>query len=290
MTTNGPLRLVVGTGYLGSRVARAWISQGDRVTGTTRSADRAGLLADAGISPIVLDVTTADWIDLFASIGPPVTIFWSVGFDRMAGPSYHDVQVASLGRMLDAIAVEPTTAPPCRIIFCSSTGVWGDETGEIVDETTPVNPSREAGQALVAAEALLRGHAGGPGTALRFAGLYGPGRLPRLADLRAARPIAADPDTWLNLIHIDDAARVVAAVAAAPAPAPLYVVSDGHPIRRRDWYARLAELSGSPTPVWDPTTVRSRGGDKRVNPTLLFTEIPITLDHPDPLAALAGML
>lgn len=284
MNQDRPVRIVVGSGYLGGRVAAAWTARGERVLGTTRSATRAESLAAVGVEPCILDVTTADWSGVFGLHGLPTTIFWSVGFDRTAGPSYHDVQVTALARLLDSLAAETDSAPPCRIVFCSSTGVWGDEAGTVVDESTPVQPVREAGRALVAAEAVLRNHLAGPGVALRFAGLYGPGRLPRLDDLRAGRPIAADPESWLNLIHVDDAARIVLAVADSPAPAPLYVVSDGHPIRRREWYTRLAERAGSPAPVWDPAAVRSRGGDKRVNPARLFTDMRIELVHPNPLA------
>ncbi len=274
MTPSAPLRLVVGTGYLGVRVARLWTARGDRVIGTTRSVARAESLAAEGIEPVILDVTTADWESLCARSGRPETIFWSVSFDRSGGATYHDVQATGLARMLDALLRVPPPIRSCRVVFSSSTGVWGDEAGEVVDESTPVNPSREAGRALVEAEALLRAHPAGPGTALRFAGLYGPERMPRLDDLKAGRPIAADPDTWLNLIHIDDAARVVLTVADAPAPAPLYVVSDGRPVRRRDWYGQLAERTGSPTPTWDAAAARSRGGDKRVNPARLFADFP----------------
>ena len=275
------LRIIVGTGYLGGRVARLWVARGDRVIGTTRSTERAESLAEAGVEPRILDVTTADWPGFFDATGLPDTLFWSVGFDRTADASYHDVQVTALARMLDAIAgaaedrvqADGRVGRP-RIVFCSSTGVWGDEEGEVVDETTQVNPTREAGRALVAAEGVLAAHTAGPGTALRFAGLYGPGRFPRLDDLRAGRPIAADPDTWLNLIQIDDAARVVVAVADAPTPGPLYVVSDGNPIRRREWYEELAARSGSPPPNWDPAAIRNRGGNKQVNPARLFADFP----------------
>ncbi|MFM1902601.1 MAG: hypothetical protein RLZZ440_501 [Planctomycetota bacterium] len=279
MTPTAPLRIVVGAGYLGSRVARLWAARGDRAIGTTRSSARAESLAAEGIEPAVIDVASADWKRLFTERGLPATIFWSVGFDRAAGGSSRDVHVVGLARMLDAVAQAEAAGPPTsggnqpgpRIIFSSSTGVWGDEAGGIVDETTPVSPAREAGRTLVEAEALLAAHPAGPGVALRFAGLYGPDRLPRLDDLRAGRPIPADPESWLNLIHVDDAARVVVAVGDAAAPDPLYVVSDGQPIRRRDWYGRLAAETGSPPPVFDPAAARTRGGDKRVNPARLLT-------------------
>ena len=276
-------RLVVGCGYLGTRVAAGWLAAGDRVVAVTRRQERAKELAALGIEPLVADVTTPD----FAAAGalPDAgSVFWAVGFDRSSGTTHRDVHVTGLGRLLDALPGTP------RVILSSSTGVWGDEDGRVVTEQTPAHPTREAGRVLLEAESLLRGHARGPGVALRFAGLYGPGRLPRIADLRAGRPIAADPDSWLNLVHVDDAAEIVRLIAAAPAPRPLYVVSDGRPVLRRDWYGRLAELSASPPPAWDPAAPRIRGADKRVDPALLFHDLPIRLAHPDALAALAGLV
>ncbi len=285
----GPLRLIVGCGELGLRVARRWLARGDRVVGITRSPARGEALAAAGLEPAVLDVSAADpgWAELLAAIGRPATVLWSVGFDRSGTASYHDVHVAGLGRLLDALAA---AGPSSRVVFASSTGVWGDEQGGVVTEATPTAPSREAGRILVEAEQLLAGHPAGPGTALRFAGLYGPGRLPRLADLKAGRPIAADPDSWLNLVHLDDAAAVVEAVADAAAPRGLYVVSDGRPVRRRDWYGRLAELAGGPPPAWDLAAPRSRGGDKRVDPAAMLADLGLRLAYPDALAALPALV
>lgn len=285
-----PIRCVVGCGYLGTRVARRWIGDGARVIGVTRRPTRAVELAAAGIEPAIIDVTAGDpgWEAAFAAAGWPMTVFWSVGFDRASGTKPHDVHVGGLGRLLDALATAPEVR--ARVILSSSTGVWGDERGGVVDEATPPNPNREAGRVLVAAEGLLRTHPSGPGTALRFAGLYGPGRLPRLDDLRAGLPIAADPDSWLNLIHVDDAAAVVRTLAEAPAPRTLYVVSDGRPVRRRDWYERLATLTGSPAPRWDPSAPRTRGADKRVDPALLLGELSAALAHPDALEALPGLI
>jgi len=276
-------RLVVGCGYLGTRVAARWLAAGDRVVAVTRRSERADELARLGLEPLVADVTHPDFP---ATVGLPAaaTVFWAVGFDRSSGTTHRDVHVLGLARLLAAL---PGAA---RVILSSSTGVWGDEDGRVVTEETPAHPTRDAGRVLLEAESLLRGHSQGPGVALRFAGLYGPGRLPRIADLRAGTPIAADPESWLNLIHVDDAAEVVRVVAAAAAPGPLYVVSDGRPVRRRDWYGTLATLTGSPTPQFDAAAPRSRGADKRVDPSRLFADLPIRLAHPDPLAALATLV
>ena len=286
------LRLVVGCGYLGERVARRWVDAGFRVIATTRRETRAAKLRERGITPALVDVTAAEpgWAKLFADAGVPETVFWGVGFDRTAGATHRDVHVDGLRRLLDAlVAARPVGSTP-RVILSSSTGVWGDEGGGMVDESTPMNPSREAGRVLIEAETLLAAHPAGPGTALRFAGLYGPDRLPRIADLKAGLPIAADPDSWLNLVHIDDAAAVVCTVADAASPRGLYVVADGHPVRRRDWYGTLAKLTGSPEPHWDTAAPRPRGADKRVDPTLLFRDLGFRPAHPNPLAALADLV
>lgn len=274
-------RLVVGCGYLGERLAGRWAAAGDDVWGIVRTASRVERLTAAGVRPIVADVAG----DIAPVAIPAVdTVVWSVGFDRSAGHAYHDVHVGGLGRLLDILPPRP------RVLFVGSTGVWGRVDGMIVDETTPTRPDREAGRVLLEAEALLAGHPRGPGTVLRLAGIYGPGRLPRLDDVRAGRPIVADPDSWLNLIHVDDAVRVIMAVADHPSPGPLYVVSDGHPLRRRDFYDRLATLVSAPRPTWTPPAPEARGGDKRVDPERLFTEIGPGIMHPDPLRALEAIL
>ena len=279
-STSGVVRLVVGCGYLGSRVVRGWVAGGDRVVVLTRRAARVDEIAALGATAVVADVATAD----LGTLPEVATLFWGVGFDRTPGQTHHDVHVVGLHRLLDALPGRP------RVVFSSSTGVWGDDDGRVVDETTPAHPSREAGRVLLEAEALLRDHPLGPGTALRFAGLYGPGRLPRLADLRAGRPIPADPDSTLNLVHVDDAARVVRTVADAAGPADRYVVSDGHPVLRRDWYGRLAELADAPAPVWDATAPRVRGSDKRVDSSRLARDFPGVIRHPDALAELPALV
>lgn len=270
-------RLVVGCGPLGMRVARRWLAAGDQVWGTTRG--RATELEAAGITPVVADVGARTLPEL-----PAVdTIFWAVGFQPTSGLSPHDLHVRGLERLLNAVP------SPDRVVLSSSTGVWGDGDGEIVSEATPACPGRPSAAALLEAEALLRRHPAGPGVTLRFAGLYGPERLPRLADLRAGREIAADPESWLNLIHLDDAATVVCLAADAASVSPLYVVSDGTPLRRGDWYQHLAAITDSPAPRFAAPSAHTRGGNKRVDASLLFTELTPPIQHPHALAAIEAI-
>ena len=310
--TSSRRRLIIGCGYLGKRVASRWLAAGDTVYATTRSRAHADQFEAMGLHPLLGDVTAAATaVDPVAGIlsvshrmsaddvvvtaaadaanGLPTlptvdTVLWAVGFDRTAPASYEDVHVTGLQRLLDRLPGQP------RFIFISSTGVWGDGSGGFVNETTPPTPAREAGRALVAAEARLQAHRHGPGVVLRLAGLYGPDRLPRLADLQAGKPLPADPASWLNLIHIDDAAAVACDVAELSAPRPLYVVSDGSPIRRRDWYEGLARITGNPSPAWDPAASQSRGGDKRVDSRLIWTDLGHGPDQPNALQAVQQLL
>lgn len=112
---------------------------------------------------------------------------------------------------------------------------------------------REAGKACLSAEGLLVAHARGhDALVLRLAGLYGPGRIPRSADVAEGRPIAGSPDAYLNLIHVDDAVRaVVAAAAVGRVSHRTYVVSDGHPPTRGEYVRRLAIELGAVPPVFE---------------------------------------
>jgi nucleoside-diphosphate-sugar epimerase len=283
--TSSRRRLIIGCGYLGKRVASRWLAAGDTVYATTRSRAHADQFEAMGLHPLQGDVTAAaDAANGLPTLPTVDTVLWAVGFDRTAPASYEDVHVTGLQRLLDRLPGQP------RFIFISSTGVWGDGSGGFVNETTPPTPAREAGRALVAAEARLQAHRHGPGVVLRLAGLYGPDRLPRLADLQAGKPLPADPASWLNLIHIDDAAAVACDVAELSAPRPLYVVSDGSPIRRRDWYEGLARITGNPSPAWDPAASQSRGGDKRVDSRLIWTDLGHGPDQPNALQAVQQLL
>ncbi|MCU0958572.1 MAG: SDR family oxidoreductase [Pirellulaceae bacterium] len=269
-------RLIAGCGYLGSRVARLWQAAGDDVHVLTRSAARAGHLHQLGLRPLQGDVTDP------ATLPPlPVvdTVLWSVGFDRRAGGAIHDVYVSGLRHVLQRLP-----APTVRIVYVSSTGVFGETDGSWVDETTVCRPQRAGGRACLDAEQLLLQTDWARRTViLRLAGIYGPGRLPRLNQLRAGRPLDAAPDGLLNLIHVDDAAHVVQLVADRPLPLPrVYLVSDGHPVQRGDFYAEAARLLNTQPPVFErpvgATDALGRsGGHKRVSNQRMRSELNPTL-------------
>jgi nucleoside-diphosphate-sugar epimerase len=261
-------RLVVGCGYLGERVARIWRQAGDDVYATTRG-DNADALSRAGLRPIVLDVTQGPRLDTLPEVD---TVLFAVGRTRRSGVTMFDLHVMGLRTVLDALPVSTG-----RVIYASSTGVYAQNTGEWVDEASVCEPVREGGKACLSAERLLFAHArGSDALVLRLAGLYGPGRVPRSADVTAGRPIAGSPDAYVNLIHADDAARaVVVAAAAGPVKERTYIVSDGHPPTRGEYARRLATQLGAAPPVFEG----GNGLGKRVRNERAVHELRVRLQY-----------
>jgi nucleoside-diphosphate-sugar epimerase len=116
-----------------------------------------------------------------------------------------------------------------------------------------------------------------------------------MADLVAGRPIDAPAEGWLNLIHVDDAANIVL-LAERRAPAPrTYVVSDGYPVQRRDYYTELARLAGALPPRFieppsDSPAAQRAASDKRVDPQRMMKELQPQLRHPDYRCGLSAIV
>jgi nucleoside-diphosphate-sugar epimerase len=271
------MKLIVGCGYLGIRVARLWLAAGQQVAGLVRTSDSAAALASEPVLPIVADVTRPETL---RGLPAADTLLYSVGYDPAGGASRTAVYVDGLQAVLDAI--QPKVR---RVILISSTGVYGEQSGGWVDEASPCLPSRESGKALLAAEQLLAIHAlGDRGIVLRLAGIYGPGRMPRRAELLSGEPLSIAAGEYMNLIHVEDAARAVLATEANAQPPRTYLVSDGHPVERRDYFTEIARQAGLPPPVFrDPLpgeAVGRRGGDKRVSNARMLAELPMEFAYP----------
>ncbi len=230
--------LIVGCGYLGRRVAARLVASGHRVTATTRTAGHAEELLALGVEPVVCDVT-----DPGLALPAADALVHCVGFDRGAGKTMREVYVDGLRRVLDASMGVP------RVVHVSSTSVYGFTEGEEVDEDAPTEPIEESGKVVLAAECVLRERRP-DATALRFAGIYGPGRVLREEALRKGEPLGPAAHGWVNLIHVDDGAAAVDAALWHAEGGLTVNVADGHPVRRIDLYLYLARLLGTGAPVF----------------------------------------
>jgi nucleoside-diphosphate-sugar epimerase len=272
-------KLVFGCGYLGRRVAQLWKSAGEEVFAVTRSPKRAAEFAAEGLQPIVADITAPGAMAIPSNIR---TVLFAVGYDRGSPRTIHEVYADGLRRVLDAL---PSSVE--RVIYISSTGVYGPAShGDWVNEDSPCEPTREGGKASLAAEQILREHRlAHRGIVLRLTGIYGPGRIPRAADLQAGKPIDAPAAGWLNLIHVEDAARIVLRAEALASLPNLLVVSDGHPVIRGDYYRELANLLQAPPPQFvtpDPNSPAAQraGSDKRVDNRRLLDQLRPAFQYP----------
>ncbi|HEY4313542.1 MAG TPA: SDR family oxidoreductase [Pirellulales bacterium] len=281
-------KLIVGCGYLGLRVAERWLDAGHEVFAVTRSRERAAGFAKRGLRPIVADVMRLDSL-----VGLPAasSILYAVGYDRKQSFGIEEVYLRGLVNVLNAL---PTNAG--RVVYVSSTGVYGDCGGAWIDEHTPCFPERAGGRACLAAEEALLSHPrGANAVVLRMAGIYGPGRIPNREALQQGRTIPAPAAGWLNLIHVDDAASVVLAAEKVARGPRYYLVSDGRPVARRDYYRQLAQLLEAPPPRFIapdatlPSAVRA-ASDKRVSNSRLRNELGVHFAFPSFREGLAGIV
>jgi nucleoside-diphosphate-sugar epimerase len=281
-------KLVFGCGYLGLRVAKLWLQAGETVYAVTRSSHRALELQTIGLKPLVADITNPPSMTKIPEVR---TVLFAVGYDRSSADSIHRVYVDGLANALAALPPQVE-----RFIYVSSTGVYGQSNGNWVDEDSPCNPVRAGGVACLDAERTLTTHPlGQRSIILRMAGIYGPGRIPRRKDLQAGRPIAAPSEGYLNLIHVDDAARaVLAAERCSPIPA-LYCIADGQPVPRHQYYDQLAQLIHAPRPAFTTPAAGSpamerAGSSKRISSRRFAVELDFQLLYPTYCEGLAAIV
>ncbi len=263
--------LILGCGYLGERVAERWHARGRSVTAVTRSPERAAQWQSRGWSASIGDVGDPSTLH---HLPEAETVLYAIGYDRQGPHSQRAVYVDGLAAVLAIVKHR------CRrFVYVSSTSVYGQHDGEWVDEQSPCEPTQPGGQLCLEAEHLVHAAYTAPGAAvvLRFAGIYGPGRLlSRMETLRAGQPLTGRADAWLNLIHADDGAAAVIAAAEAEHPAGCYLVSDDQPVQRGEYYTHLAELVGAPRPTFDESTPSPRGSgglNKRCHNRLIHAEL-----------------
>ena len=280
--------LIYGCGYLGERVASRWSADGGRVFVTTRHLGKADQFAERGWTAIVGDITREQALPALPEITFDGVLF-AIGRDPSTGQTHEEVFVEGCRNVLAQVVGR------CRqFYYVSSTGVYGDTQGDWLNEQSPIAPATPGGKACAEAEQLLQDpywqfrH-----SVLRMAGLYGPGRVPRRNEIEAGLPLAVSADGYLNLVHVDDAARVVATLAAAAVP-PLSCVSDGQPVPRREYLSEIARRIGAPLPSFvepDVDVPRGRGtANKRISNAMLRQRLQFQFLYPSYREGLAAIL
>lgn len=174
-----------------------------------------------------------------------------------------------------------------RLVFVSSSAVYGEHNGDWVDEATKPAPLGMNGAVLWEAEQWLQ-RQGLPCTVLRLSGLYGPGRLQLIDRLRAGQArVPRDQVHWANRMHADDAAGAIAHLLLLPDAQSVYVGSDDTPLPLDVLYDYLAERIGCAPPAGGPPPAGV--GSKRLSNARLRAS-GYTPAWPDARAGYAALL
>lgn len=232
--------VIIGCGDLGCRVARLALERNVPASGLVRSEASAAKLSAVGITPLVGNLDDPASLPQLGTAG--ATVFY---FAPPPGGGFIDPRVRSF------CAKAALEEPPERIVYVSTSGVYGDCGGERVTEETPVNPQTARARRRYDAECFLKEWAAERGSSLvvlRVTGIYGPGRLP-VTQLASGHPLLKEEECSLtNRIHMDDLAGVCIAAAERGEGGDIFNVSDGVPGTMTEYFNVCADLLGYPRP------------------------------------------
>ncbi len=254
-----PLRvLIAGCGYVGIALGKALATSGHQVWGMRRNTSAL----PPEIRPLQADLGQ-DIQDAVRSQAWDV-VYYTASSSAYTPEAYEAAYVTQVTRLLHAL--EDLEQPPKRFIYTSSTGLYTQQDGEWLDEDSPVQPTRFAAQALLEGEQRVH-QATLPGVVVRLAGIYGPGRT-RLLDqaISGEAQCIEERVAWLNLIHREDCAGILAHLATYPNPASCYLAVDHCPVEKNTLLRWLAAELGLPDPPVIPVEEAPplrRGGNRR---------------------------
>ncbi|WOI55401.1 SDR family oxidoreductase [Palleronia sp. LCG004] len=278
--------LSFGHGYSARALATQLLPRGWRITGTTRSDEKARAIADRGVSPLIFPGD-----DIAGALGRATHLLISAGPGEDGDP------------VLNACADEIARVAPHLfwVGYLSTTGVYGDREGDWVDEESALAPSTERGAARVRAETAWTNFAYETSLPLhifRLAGIYGPGRGPfeKLRQGKARRIVK--PGQVFSRIHVDDIAQILAASIARPDPGAIYNLCDDDPVPPQDVIAHAADLAGLPRPPevafedadLSPMARSFYAESKKVRNDRIKRDLGVRLLHPDYRSGLSAIL
>ena len=282
-----PRLLIIGCGDVGMRLLPL-VRARFRVFAVTSSPERCAALRAAGAVPIVAN------LDERASL------------QRLKGLARHIVHLAPPPgqgvldqRSRNLAAILPDGA---RLVYVSTSGVYGDCQGQLIDETRPLAPRNARAIRRVDAERVLRQWARGSGSSLaivRAPGIYARERLP-LERLRLGTPaLAAADDVFTNHIHADDLARIVALALVRGLPGRLYNAVDDTQLQMAAYFDAVADAFGMARPPRlaraalaqqvSPQLLSFMSESRRIGNDRIKRELGVRLRYPQIGPALAAL-
>ena len=236
-----PSILIIGCGDIGLRVAKQ-LSRSHRVFALTSQQSRFQELREVGATPILGNLDQPESLWRLAGLAQTVI--------HLAPPQNsgnRDCRTRNLIRIL----AQGSNAVR-RLIYISTTGVYGDHRGAKVSEITPVNPQSERAKRRVDAERVLRLWGPAIGVAvsiLRVPGIYAANRLP-IERLESKTPaLVPEEDAYSNHVQSDDLARLVCAAVYHGKPQRIINACDGGETKMGDYFDEVADAFGLQRPA-----------------------------------------
>lgn len=238
-STARPRILIVGFGDVAERLAPMLTAQ-YQVSALVRRNERVPTVHALGCRAVVGDLADATSLSGVIGIADRVV--------HLAPPPGSGGVDPHTGNLLAALDMG---APPSALVYVSTTGVYGDCHGELIDESRPTNPQSSRAKRRVDAEQQLAAWAAKAKanlTILRAPGIYAADRLP-LERLRTGTPvITAAEDSYTNHIHADDLARCIFTALQREGGTRVYNCVDDSELKMGDYFDLMADFANLPRP------------------------------------------
>lgn len=278
-----PVRvLIVGCGYVGQAVGELLSKAGHQVFGLRRTSSARPDSEHPHIVPLTGDITRAE--DLSNLPLPFDWVINTVSSMRGGKEEYRAVYLEGTRNLIAWLAGTPLQ----KYVYTSSTSVYGQTDGSIVDEQSPTEPASETGRILLEAESLLLDAARNekfPAVILRVSGIYGPGRGHLFQQyLRGEASISGDPQRYINMLHRDDLAGIILAALERGQPGQIYNATDDEPVSQLQFFTWLSETLKKPMPpiTAEPAPSRKKRAitNKRISNAKLKSELAYRFKYP----------
>ena len=286
--------LIVGCGDVGVRVLRLLAGRW-RVLALTSSPTRMPLLRALRAVPLWGNLDEPSTLGRLAGLADAVL--------HLAPPPGHGAHDARTRALLQALARGGRVR---KLVYASTSGVYGDCQGARFDETRAVKPATDRARRRVDAEEQVRrfGRRHGVNVSiLRIPGIYAvdrEGGHPRDRLLRGTPVLRDADDVYTNHIHADDLARACVAALMRGAPQRLYHASDDSELKMGDYFDLAADLTGLPRPPriaraqaaqqLGPMLMSFMSESRRLDNRRFKQELGLRLRYPTPAVAWAQAL
>jgi len=232
----------MGCGWLGLPLAKALIEDGYLVRGTTTSTNKLGTLQKEGITPFLISLSEEKIEgDISGFLADMEVLVINIPPKLRGGKKENYIKKMQL--LLESLKAAKTK----KVIFVSSTSVYGDINAEITEETI-AQPDTESGKQLLVSENEFKNNPEIRTTIIRFGGLIGPDRHP--VTILSGRKALNNGNHPVNLIHLDDCIAIISSVIKQNWWGELFnAVYPFHP-PKKEYYSQEAEKSGLILPLY----------------------------------------